>query len=86
MKILYNNLDGKIFYAVPDRDWFWFRHTTNIPLSEMAIDEIDPTNKAICLDLVRTCNKVDEVGDGKYALIGGVLQEKINWIEKQYDI
>lgn len=81
MKILYNNQDGKIFYAVPDKELFWFTHSTNIPLLTFEIDEVDPINKDICLDLRRTAGRVDETGEGKYYLSGGVLMEKEGWTE-----
>lgn len=86
MKLLYNNTDGKIFYAVPDKDLFWFTHSTNIPLAELDIDEVDPTNKAICLDLVRTCNKVDDAGLGKYYLSGGQVMQRDGWVERVMEI
>jgi hypothetical protein len=54
MKLFYNA--DKIYYSVPDKDLFWFTHSTNLPLTELEIDEIDPTNKAICLDLIRYGN------------------------------
>ncbi|MCR4287935.1 MAG: hypothetical protein NUW09_07975, partial [Deltaproteobacteria bacterium] len=66
MKILYNSTDGKIYYAVPDRDWFYFKHSTNITLTAMAIDELDPANKALCIDLLRMAGKVDAGGLNKY--------------------
>lgn len=86
MKILYNIKDGKIFYAVPDKGWFWFTHSTNTPLTEMTIDEVDSINKLICIDLVRTCNKIDDIGDSKYAIVNNQLVEKIDWQEKIYGI
>ena len=79
MKILYNNLDGKIFYVVPDKDWFYFRHTTNIPLAELQIDEIAPENQDTCLDLVRTLNKTDINGQGKYYIENGELYSRDGW-------
>lgn len=85
MKILYNNNTGRIFYTVYDRDWFAFNHTTNIPLTEFIIDEIDPENKAICIDLVKTVNKLDKDGNPKYYIVevGGVpeLHQTDNWVE-----
>lgn len=80
MKLFYNNQDGKIFYAVKNNDLFWFTHSANIPLNEFGIDEIDPVNKALCIDLVRTVNKIDNVGDNKYKIEAGQLIEKEGWI------
>lgn len=83
MRILYDATDGKIFYAVYDRDWFAFSHTTNVPLTEIIIDELDPANKTICFDLVKTQNKVDDTNEGKYYVdASGALMEKAGWVER----
>ena len=82
MRLLFNEAGDKLFYAVPDKDLFWFMHTTNIPLVGLNIDEIDPINKAICLDLMQTVNKSDEAGRGKYYLSGGELMLRVGWTEK----
>lgn len=85
MKIFFNNQDGRIFYAVYDRDWFAFSHTTNIPLAEFEVDEVDPDNKAVCIDLVRTRGKVDINRDGKYYMLDNAgtweLHERDGWEE-----
>lgn len=82
MKVLYNATDGKIFYAVYDKDWFSFSHTTNIALTERTIDELDPLNKALCLDLYRMQGRVDVAGENKYHVDGmGQLVEKVGWQE-----
>lgn len=87
MKILYNATDGKIFYAVYDRDLFAFSHTTNIPLTEMTIDEIDPVNKPLCLDLYRTQNKTDAEGENRFRVDGaGQLTEKADWKEEAVNV
>lgn len=85
MKILYSD-SGKIYHAVPDNDWFYFSHSTNIPLVEMIIDELAPSNKSICIGLRKTIGKVDIDGDEKYKVIGGELQEKEGWEEYFGDI
>lgn len=88
MKILYDATDGKIYHAVPDRDWFYFKHSTNIPLTEMVIDELAPVNQAACQDLSRTVYKVDGNGLGKYYIdtATGSLMERDGWVEKVEDI
>ena len=86
MKILYNTQDGRIFYTVYDVDFFKFTHTTNIPLETFEIDEIDPENKNICIDLVRTKGKTDIDGDNKYYIINNELQENEGWEEHYEEI
>ena len=81
IKLLYNDKDGHIYYAVPDNEYFYFTHTTNVPLSIFEIDEIGPDNKAVCIDLRRTVGKVDENGDLKYIVSDGILMEKEGWTE-----
>ncbi|MBE7414742.1 MAG: hypothetical protein HS130_05715 [Deltaproteobacteria bacterium] len=58
MRLLFNPADGEIFYAIRDADWFWFAHTTNIPLAEFDIDEVAPENKDICMDLRRVAGRL----------------------------
>ncbi|MDP2689425.1 MAG: hypothetical protein Q8P48_04865, partial [Deltaproteobacteria bacterium] len=63
-------------------------HSTNITLTEMAIDELDPANKAICIDLLRMAGKVDAGGLNKYYIdaITGNIMEREGWVEKVEDI
>ena len=82
MELLYNQNDGEIFYTVYDVDLFRFTHTTNIPLSEFQIDEVDPENKDICLDLFRTQMKRDINGLGKYYIESGELHSRDGWVER----
>lgn len=92
MKILYNNINGKIYYSVYDTDWFRFTHTTHLLLDVFEIDEIAPTNKAICIDLVRHQNKTDINGDNKYYMFDNAgtweLHEVDGWEEyiEDYEI
>lgn len=45
------------------------------------IDEIDPANKALCMDLAKTVNKVDAQGEGKYYVnASGQLMQKEGWV------
>jgi len=82
MKLLYNQDNGEIFYAVYDSDLFKFTHSTNIPLSEFQIDEVDPENKLICLGLSRSVFKKDENGLGKYYIDeDGDLNQREDWQE-----
>ena len=83
MRILHIN--QKIVAIVYDKDWFSFENNTN-NASVFTIDEVDLINKPICIDLVRTCNKIDDIGDSKYAIVNNQLVEKIDWQEKIYGI
>lgn len=80
MKILYDST-GKIFYAVYDREYFKFIHTTNIPLSVFAIDEVE-ANKNICSDLASNINKVNSDGLGKHYIQDGELYSRDGWVER----
>lgn len=84
MRILYNSQDGKIFYAVRDVDWFYFIHSTNIPLSIKIIDEVAPANQAICQDLRIMVGRVDKNGAGKYYIDTTTmnLMEREGWKEE----
>lgn len=86
MKLLYNTVDGEIFYAVPDINCFYFRHTTNISLDEYAIDEIDPDNKNICQDLLAHVGRTDKNGLGKYYMDSGTLMEREGWAEHMEEV
>ena len=83
MKVLYNNQNGQIFYAVLQADWFMFQHTTNISLTEFNIEEVDPENKEVCLDLRKYGNqyRVDENGLNKYYIENNELHVRDEWIE-----
>ena len=82
MKLLYDNT-GKIYYSVYNQDWFRFEHTTNIPLTEFEVDEVNPLNKEICQDLKNYGNtfRVDINGDNKYYIENNELHVKDGWEE-----
>jgi len=85
MKLLYDSTksSNNIYYAVTDATWFMFAHTTNIPLTEFEIDEVDPENKDLCIDLVAYAGKgrFDINGLEKYYIDTGELYERDNWEE-----
>ena len=83
MKILYDATNGKIHHAVPARDEFYFSHSTNIPLTEMIVDELAPVNQAACQDLRAMVYKVDANGLGKYYIdtATGNIMEREGWME-----
>ena len=68
-----------IYHAVLNRDAITFTHSTNVPLSEMTVDEIDD-NKDLINDLARTLGKTDADDDCKYYIDAtGDIVEKENW-------
>jgi len=87
MKLYYDPSSGKIFYAIHDNDLFGFSHTTNIPLNEMNIDEIEE-NKEICIDLKKYVkpNRVNVNGEEKYYILNGQLELRDGWEEYTEDV
>lgn len=83
MKVLYDSA-GTIYYAVYDREYFKFTHTTNIPLSLLTVDEVD-ANKSTCIDLAKSINKVNADGLGKYYIQDGELYSRDGWVEHMED-
>ena len=81
MRLIYNLADGEIFNAVPDRDWFMFSHTINVPIGEFEIDEVAPTNQTVCQEVVKSLRCKDVDGFGKYYISGGSLMEREGWSE-----
>lgn len=91
MKLYYHQSEfspGKhrVVAAIYDTDLFKFDTGTLSPFSTLSIDEVDPNNKAICLDLVRTANRTDEAGEGKYYVSNGQLMEKEGWTERTPEV
>jgi hypothetical protein len=90
MKLFYlqaEYLPGKhrIAAAVYDADLFRFDEGTLSAFDTLEIDEVDPDNKALCLDLARTVNRADEAGEPNYHVNGsGELMEKEGWQEASY--
>lgn len=81
MKIYYIVATGEIVQAVLERDDFWFKNTIQDTYDVLEIDELDPENKDLCIDLVKTDNKVDADGLKKYYISGGVLYQRDGWEE-----
>ncbi len=85
MKVLFDSTTGKIYYAIPDKSWFMFHHSTNIPLTEFEIEEILPNNQGVAIDLVAKLGKVDSIGDPKYYMFNNAgtweLHLKDGWEE-----
>jgi hypothetical protein len=82
MTLWYDDTDGRIYYAVYDRDDFAFSHSTHLSLSAFDIDEIDD-NAALCRDLWRLTGKQNAEGQGKYYIdsAGPSLVEREGWTE-----
>lgn len=72
----------RVVKALYDDEVFKFDEGVLSPFSTFTIDEVDPDNKMLCLDLVRSLNKTDENGAGKYYVDpNGTLMEKEGWEE-----
>ena len=74
---------GRVVHANYDKDDFaWENTTSNASVYE--IDEVDPINKDLCLDIMRTIGKEDVSGLNKYDvnLTTGELEEEVDWEEK----
>lgn len=88
MRIYYLNSEfllrkHRIVNAVYNKDLFAFDEGNMSPFSTLTIDEIDPINKSICLDIVNHTSKEDASNEGKYYINSlGELMEKENWIER----
>ncbi|MHB0976905.1 MAG: hypothetical protein ACYC1U_06895 [Candidatus Aquicultorales bacterium] len=86
MKILYDLREyapGKrlILHAIPEKDLFYFSHTTNVPLGELAIDEIE-ANQFVCQSVLAFQGKVDEHSEPRYFVDGnGDLCVNEGWEE-----
>lgn len=90
MKLYYlQQHNGRIIQVLYDRDVFATDLSNLNPAYQIfEIDEIDPTNKPVCLDLIKTLNRTDVAGESKYKIISGQLSEKEGWVEyiETYDI
>ena len=72
----------RVVCTIYDSEVFRFDEGVLSPFYVLNIDEVDPFNKFLCLDLIRTTNKTDINGEGKYYVDGlGQLVEKEGWQE-----
>lgn len=52
------------------------------PYLTVMVDELNTANRALCVDLLRTCNKIDANGEGKYYVDdSGQIFEITGWTE-----
>lgn len=87
MRLYYTDDGGDgphgVITVVYDRDAFVSSVRIASAYSTMAIDEIDPDNKAICADLVAMSGREDVNGDGRYYVMieagDPVLYERDGW-------
>ena len=86
MKILFNPIDGEIFYAVKESDFPFFTHSTNIDLSVGELSETDETLRQIRSDLYLTVGRKDAQGQGKYYVEKGEIIEREKWEEKEIGV
>lgn len=80
MKVYYN--EDKIYYAVPDKDVFYFTPSVNVPLSILSISEIE-ANRKLCVDLLKYGNTqtIDKDGLSKYRVVAGKIVERTSWLQ-----
>lgn len=83
MKLLFDANTGKIYHFVLDKDWFIFRHTTQLHLSIFEIDELIPDNQSIYRELILYKDILDINGDKKYYMYNNSgtweLHQRDNW-------
>ena len=75
--------DGRIYHVVKDKDWYYFEHSTNVPLVEYHIEE-NEVNKALAVDMIKVRRKVDKDNDQKYRYnaLTAKIEPKKDWVEK----
>lgn len=77
-----NGVNPNILAAVYNRDRFSWQNTIQVPYSTLVVDELDPANKALCLDITNTQGRRDAAGLSKYYVGStGVLMQTANWQE-----
>ena len=81
MRILYKT-DGTVYKALLEKDIFLYEDPYGLTLSCLTIDEVDPLNKVLCIDLVRAVGRQDSNGLGKYYVASGALMEREGWEER----
>ncbi len=76
--------DGTIYKTMLDRDVFTYDDPYGLALPHVTVDEVDPANKALCIDLLRTPGRVDLNGLNRYYIdtITGDIMERAGWTEK----
>ena len=87
MKIYYTQ-KKKIIKVLYEKDIFGYDLSTlNPDHSVFEIEEIDPANKDICIDVTGTSDKVDKDGLNKYYIENNELHVRDNWEEfiEEYD-
>jgi len=80
MKLHYRTDNGEVYYAVWSKDEYMFQHTTNLPLSNLEIDEMNG-NEELCIDLVKTQGKTNSAGQRKYYVQADELYSRDGWQE-----
>lgn len=72
----------RIVAAVYEKDVFSFDESILSGHAIYQIDEIAPDNRALCLDLTQSVNKIDINGEGKYYVLNGPeLHDVDGWVE-----
>jgi len=86
MKLLINPTTDEIWYAMRDAGILFFKHTTNITLTEATVDEVSPDNVEICQALDRHNHfAVNEQGQRRFYISEYTdpvtIGERENWTE-----
>jgi len=66
MLLIYNPLDGEIFYVVKTSDIPTFTHSSNIPLETAEIPDEDDTIQEIRSQVYASQGRKNETGQGRF--------------------
>jgi hypothetical protein len=85
MNLLYDSTTGRIYYTVKESERFFHVSNTTLSLSTFTIDEVDPENKLVCQDLLKTNYQEDVAGLHKYYMVNNAgtweLHERDGWVQ-----
>ena len=81
MRIFHNTATGKISDWVLDKDLFIYTSSLNVPYSTVDIDEVAPSNVALCQDGYRRQRQRDFDGNHKYYIKANEIIEREGWEE-----
>ncbi len=77
-----NGTNPNILAAVYNRDRFMWQNTIQVPYSTLIVDELDPANKTLCMDLTNTQGRRDANRQAKYYVDStGTIMQTANWQE-----
>ena len=85
MKLVCHPDTGEVHYAIYDRDWFSAIYNARFDPVIYEVDEIDPDNRDVCLDLWRSMGKLNEQGQRKFYISNPdplEIAERDEWTEE----